>query len=253
MLIDTHCHLDEEQYETLDVLMGKIASSQVKAIIVSGYDTKSSNEAIALAHKYNNVYATVGFHPCDSGLISESEYSNFDKWLKDDKVVAVGEIGLDYYHSEINKNDQILKFKTQINIALKYKKPVIIHNRNASDDVYDILKNSKVKGVIHCFSDDLIMAQKFISLGFMLGIGGIVTFKNSNLKVVLKDIPLDYIILETDSPYLSPEPFRGKQNNPLNLPIIAASIADIKGIEYSELAEATFLNTERLFDLKINI
>jgi TatD DNase family protein len=253
MLIDTHCHLERKEYKDLDTLLSGIFSTDVKIVIVSGYDVESSIQAVSLAHNYNNVYATVGFHPSDCKNLIESDYDYFNTWLKDEKVVGVGEIGLDYYYGEDNKDDQKQRFKRQIEIASKYKKPIIVHNRNASEDVYNILKNSNAKGIIHCFNDDINMANKLIDLGFFLSIGGILTFKNSNLKNVIKDINIHNIVLETDSPYLSPEPFRGMQNSPINVQIVANEIARIKGIEYSEVASITTSNAFRLFDLNPKI
>ncbi|MDD2202802.1 MAG: TatD family hydrolase [Bacilli bacterium] len=248
MLIDIHCHLDEHEYKDLDKLMEEILDSEVKMVIVSGSDIKSSNEAIELAHKYDFVYATVGFHPHNCMNLKEHDYQMFDKWLTDKKVIAIGEIGLDYYYDEEVKDKQIEVFKRQIEIAEAYQRPVIIHERNASEDIYDILKNCNVKGIIHCFNGSLESANKFIDLGFLLGIGGIITFKKNNLKEVVKDIPLDYLVLETDSPYLTPVPFRGKQNTPLNLPLVASAMALIKEVTYSEIVSRTSNNVKHLFD-----
>lgn len=248
MLIDTHCHLDNNEYKDLDNVISDILNSDVKKIIVSGYDVKSSNEAIALAHKHDNIYVTVGFHPECCMDINESDYLMFDEWLSDDKVVGIGEIGLDYHYCG-DKDKQIEIFKRQIEIAVKYNKPVVVHNREASDDVYNLLKDHKVKGVIHCFNDSLEVANKFVDLGFFLGIGGIITFKKNNLVDVLASIPLEYIVLETDSPYLSPEPFRGRINSPLNLPLIAEAVSKIKNISYDKVAKITTKNASDLFDL----
>jgi TatD DNase family protein len=253
MLIDTHCHLEKKEYENLDKSVQEILMSDVKAIVVSGYDVKSSIAAIELAHKHKNVYATVGFHPQDSGDIGEQDYTYFDQWLLDEKVVGVGEIGLDYHYDPIDKNKQKKMFKRQIEIAIKHNKPITVHNRDASKDIYDILKDYKVRGIIHCFNDTVDMAQKFINLGFSLGVGGIITFKKNNLKEVIKSISIEYIVLETDSPYLTPEPFRGRKNSPIHLPLIASAIADIKGLTYNEVASVTTANVKRLFDFKHDI
>jgi TatD DNase family protein len=253
MLIDTHCHLDEDEYDDLEQIIEKILGSEVKVLIVSGCDIKSSNAAIELAHKYEGIYATVGFHPHNSTHLTEQDYKMFDKWLTDEKVIAVGEIGLDYYYDESEKDEQIEIFKRQIKIASAYNKPVIVHNRDASDDIYDILKNSGVKGIIHCFNDTIENANKFIELGFKLGIGGIITFKKNNLKQVVQNISLDHLVLETDSPFLTPEPFRGKQNSPLYLPLVANEMALVKGVTYNEVASATSNNVKQLFDFNCDI
>lgn len=248
MLVDTHCHLEFDEYVDLDHMIEEIIKSDVKILVVSGYDVKSSIAAIALAHKYKNIYATVGFHPHDSGSITEQDYARFDEWLLDDRVVGIGEIGLDYHYDEQEKDAQIAMFKRQIDIARIYDKPIVVHNRDASADIYNILRSYKVKGIIHCFNDNLDMARKFIDLGFLLGIGGIITFKNNNIKNVVGSIPMEYIVLETDSPYLTPEPLRGNKNSPLNLPLIAATVSNITGIEYNDVVSMTTANATRTFD-----
>ena len=247
MLIDTHCHLGEEENDNFEKLMNNILISDLKYIVVSGYDLESSVKAVELAHKYDNVYATVGFHPHDSKNVNDSDYEMFDSWLLDNKVVGVGEIGLDYYYDTEIKSEQIKMFKRQIEIAIKYNKPIVVHNRDASNDIYNILRGYNAKGIIHCFNDDIEIARKFIDIGFLLGIGGIITFKNNKNSEIIKKLPLESIVLETDSPYLSPEPFRGKENTPLNLPIIASAISKIIGIEYNIVASSTTSNACRLF------
>lgn len=245
MLIDTHCHLNyNDQEKTLIAL----ATSEVKIVVVSGCDVSSCIAAIKLAHQYPFVYATVGFHPEYCNSIDESDYSLFDRWLEDKKVVAVGEIGLDYHYDGSERIKQLELFERQLNIAAKHNKPVVVHSRDASNDTYNTLSKYKLKGIIHCFIDTLEFANKYINLGYLLGIGGIITFKNSNLKDVINGISLDNIVLETDSPYLAPEPQRGKQNSPLNLPIIAQTIAVIKKTTYADIATATTKNAMQLFD-----
>ena len=253
MLIDTHCHLEKKEYGNLDKLIESIFNADVKIMIVSGYDVATSREAVELAHKYKNIYATVGFHPSECNDIKEEDYIYFNEWLNDEKVVGIGEIGLDYHYSEEDKEKQQIMFKRQLDIAKKFMKPVVIHCRDAREDIYRILSDTNVKGIIHCFSDDLEYANKFIDLGFLLGIGGIITFKNSKLKSVIESIALDSIVLETDSPYLSPEPFRGIQNSPSNLSLIASAIATIKSNTYNEVAAITTSNASRVFDFNCNL
>ncbi len=250
MLIDTHCHLEKKEYKNVDDMVKKIFKTDVKILIVSGYDVKSSIEAIKLAHRYDNVYATVGFHPHNILEIKETDYNYFDEWLKDSKVVGVGEIGLDYHYDYEYKDKQMEIFKKQIDIAINYGKPIIVHNRDASNDICDILKEKKIAGIIHCFNDNLDMATKFIGLGFLLGIGGIITFRNNKLKEVISNIGLDNIVLETDAPYLAPEPFRGKQNSSLNLPLIVDEVAKITNTSYEKVSLITTSNALSLFDLK---
>ena len=248
MLIDTHCHLDVSDYTNREELLDKISKSDVKAIVVNGCDVASSIEAIRLAHQYSFIYAAVGFHPENCDLINENDYILFEEWLKDKKVIAIGEIGLDYHYDESNKKRQLQVFERQLSIARRYNKPVIIHSRDASNDMYNTLKKYHLEGIIHCFGDNLELANKYIDLGYMLGIGGIITFKNSDLKDVIKSVSLKNIVLETDAPYLSPEPYRGLQNSSLNLPIIADAIAKIKDVSYEEVASTTTANATLLFD-----
>lgn len=247
MLIDTHCHLNDSLYDDLENLMDRITKSDIGIIIISGYDVKSSERAIEMTHIYKNVYATVGFQPCDGKDVVEDDYKKLSKWVKEEKVVGIGEIGLDNYYDD-DKDRQQEMFRKQVDIAVKYNKPIVVHNREASEDIYNILKESGARGIIHCFNDNLEMANKFISLGFLLGIGGIVTFKKNNLNIVLEDISPNAIVLETDSPYLSPEPLRGKINNPLNLKLIAEKIATIKNMSYEDIALITTDNARQLFD-----
>lgn len=249
MLIDTHCHLEKNEYKNLEELIAKIFKSDIDKIIINGYDVASNQEALDSAEKYKNVYAAVGFHPEMVNEIKEQDYKILEKQILHKKVVAVGEIGLDYYRMNDNKEKQQKMFIKQLKLAKKYNKPVIIHNRDATSDLCRILTKIKAKGILHCFNDSLEMANKFIKMGFLLGIGGMVTFKNNpELKTVIKEIPLEYIVLETDSPYLAPEPFRGKQNTPLYLKYIAKEIAKIKNVTYEKVADITTKNVSRLFD-----
>ncbi len=253
MLIDTHCHLEKKEYDDLEKTIEKIFESDTKFLIVSGYDLTSSEEAVNLAHRYKNIYASVGFHPSECNSISNDDYIRLEELLKDSKTVAIGEIGLDYHYDIDNIYKQKKLFKRQLEIAEKVNKPVIIHNRESSSDLLDMLSIHKVRGVIHCFSENEYYANKFIELGFLLGIGGVITFKNSKLKDVIKDIPIDKLVLETDSPYLSPEPFRGTKNDPSKLEYIARALATIKDVTYSEVAHITSLNAASLFDFNADL
>lgn len=245
-MIDTHCHLFRSDYEDLDNLLEKVDKEGIKCI-VNGCDTMSNNEALELSSKYNFIYSAIGFHPSEV----ENVPNNYIEYLEEniDKIVAIGEIGLDYYWVKDNKDRQIELFENQLKLAEKYNKPVIVHSRDAIMDTYNILSKYKVKGVIHAFSGSIEMANMFIKLGFKLGIGGVVTFKKCNLKEVLKEIDLNNIVLETDSPYLSPEPVRGKQNSPLNLKYIAEFISNVKNVSYDEVCNITSSTSISLFDL----
>lgn len=249
MLIDTHCHIESKKYN-IQVLMNDILGSGIEKIIVSGYDTNSNKEAIMLAEQYPFVCASIGFHPESVKDITDDDYEVLKEELRHPKVVAVGEIGLDYHWNPETKYEQQIMFKKLLVIAEQFHKPVIIHSREALDDVYSILKYTHNKGVLHCFSGTLKNAKDFTDMGYLLGVGGVITFKNAdNLRTIIKEIPLEYIVLETDSPYLAPEPFRGKQNSPLFLTYIAKQISEIKDISEKEVGNITSQNARQLFDL----
>lgn len=245
-MIDTHCHLFNQDYEELDKLLFELDNLSIKCII-NGTSKEDNLEALNLALTHKNIYAAIGFHPSCVDSI-ENDYIEF---LESNilNAVAIGEIGLDYYWTKDNMEKQKEIFENQLRIAEKYNKPVIIHTRDAINDTYNILKKYKVKGVIHAFSGSLEMAKKFIDLGYKLGVGGVITFKNCNLKDVISNIDITDIVLETDSPYLSPEPVRGKRNTPLNLKYIAEFIADLKNISYDEVCNITTNTATSLFDL----
>lgn len=250
MLIDTHCHLFKEDYENVDEIVLEMKRNNIYGI-VNGYDNNSNKESLELSKKYNNIYSAIGYHPGETDNIPDDYLEILEKNIND--IVAIGEIGLDYYWRKDNKEKQIEIFRNQLSFAEKHHLPVIIHNREATQHIYDILKEYNLTGIMHAFSGSYEMAMNFINLGYKLGIGGVVTFKNSNLKDVVRRISLDDIVLETDSPYLSPEPKRGKQNSPLNLKFIAEFIAEIKGISYEEVGNITSQNAIRLFDLNVHI
>ena len=248
-MIDTHCHIEKEEYDKIEDIILECKKKNIEKIIVSGYDLESSKEAIYLANKYEMIYATIGFLP---EILEKNKYdiNILEKLLKNKKVIGIGEIGLDYHWYKNNKEEQKELFIQQILLAKKYNLPIVIHCRDAIQDCYDILKKYNVKkATMHCYSGSLEMAKNFINLGIYISIGGVSTFKNSkNIKEVIKEIPLSYILLETDSPYLTPEPFRGKKNYPYYLDNIALNIAKIKEISIEEVINITKDNTNKLFD-----
>lgn len=250
MMIDTHCHLLKEDYDDLELVIKNMGNN---IIIVSGANQASNKQVIELCAKYNNIYGTIGIHPEEITKNFENDLKYIEENLANSKIVAIGEIGLDYHWNNENKDIQKNCFKKQLMLARKYNKSVVIHSRDAIQDTYDILKESNIKKVdIHCFSGTLEMAQKFTNLGYRLGIGGVLTFKNSHkLKEVVKNIDIKYLLLETDSPYLSPEPFRGKKNEPHNIYYVAQAIADIKEISLEEVFKLTTDNAITQFDLDI--
>ncbi len=253
MMIDTHCHLSKDDYENLEEVIKKM---NMNMMIASGTDINSNKEILSLCTEYNNVYCTIGIHPefasMDDEKINEMLF-HLEKNLCNKYVIGIGEIGLDYHYEGYDKQKQIKLFKNQLDLAKKYNKTVVIHSRDAINDTYEILKEYKdVKKVIHCYSSSLEMAKKFIKINCMLGIGGVLTFKNSEkLKNVVKDISLNYLLLETDSPYLTPEPLRGKKNEPYNIIYVAKKIAEIKQITVEDVLKQTTLNAFHQFDLDV--
>ena len=252
MLIDTHCHLYSEYYSDIDDIVNLAKKSNVNILINNGCDSKSNKEVIDLLDKYKNMYGAIGIHPEEVDNYSLDDIKFIEDNLNNKKVVAIGEIGLDYHYSKENKEKQIKLFELQLDIANKYKVPVIIHSRDATEDTINILRKYNIKGVIHSFSGSLETAKIYIKMGFLLGINGVVTFKNCNLKDILVNIGLNNIILETDSPYLTPVPYRGKQNNPSHILDIAKYISEIFNVSLEEVSKITTKNVLDLYN-KITI
>ena len=251
MFIDTHAHVFKEYYKDIDDLILNAKNNNIKIIINAGCDRTSNEEVINLSTKYDILYAAIGIHP-ESVLEYNNDDLNFiEKHIFDDKVIAIGEIGLDYSYSKDNKQKQIDLFERQLFIAQKYNIPVVVHSREATEDTINSLKKYKVRGVIHCFSGSLETARIYSKMGFYLGINGVITFKNCNLKEVYKSIDINKILLETDSPYLTPVPYRGKQNSPSHIIDIANFVKDIYGVSLDELSKITNENAYSLFD-KLN-
>lgn len=248
MLVDTHCHLSVDDYENLD----EVISEMNGIMIASGCDDKSNKEVLDLVSKYKNVYGVLGIHPESVNDYNDESLKFIEENINNPKIVGIGEIGLDYYWVNDNKDVQKELFIKQLNIAQKYNKPIVVHSRESIQDTYDILKDYKLKGSIHCFSSSLEMAVEFIKLGYKIGIGGVVTFKNSKkLQEIVKEVDIKNILLETDSPYLSPEPLRGKQNKPSNVSLVATKISELKDISKEEVINITMANSCQLFDFKL--
>ena len=250
MFTDTHCHLSKEDYDNINEVIDRAKQNKVDRLIICGCDKKGIMEAVDIANKYPNIYLELGFHPSEANITTKEDLN----WLKEiiknnNKVVAIGEIGLDYHWEKDNKDKQKELFINQINLSKELNLPVVIHSRDSFQDTYDILKESNVKADIHCFSGSLENAKRYTSLGLYLGIGGVLTFKNTNLRDTLKEIDMKYILLETDSPYLAPVPFRGEQNEPKNVKIVAETISDIKGITLEEVSNITENNIKELFNI----
>lgn len=249
-MIDSHAHITSEFYSNIDEVVKAIKEFGIINVINCGDGYNSSLEVVKLYKKYAILKPTVGIHPenlCDGERLDEIE-----ELIKNNKVYAIGEIGLDYHYNNQNKIEQQKLFIEQLDLANKYNLPVIIHTRDSIQDCYDILKNRNNRGVIHCFSGSIEMAKLFINKGYKLGIGGVLTFKNSNLYKLIEKIDLDDILLETDSPFLSPEPYRGKTNIPSNVYYVACKIAEIKKIDVQEVISVTSFNASKLFDIDLN-
>ena len=249
MYIDTHCHISKEYYDDIDLLMKENSDNNINKIIVSGCDKESIDESIELVKKYNNLYLTIGFHPEFANQINDDDLKLLEEKLKFNKIVGLGEIGLDYYYVKDNKDKQKELFEKQLKLAEKLYLPIVVHSREATKDTIDILKKYKLKGVIHCFSGSVESAKIYVDMGYKIGIGGVVTFKNSNLFKVVESIGVENIVLETDAPYLAPVPFRGKQNSSKYIPYIAERVAEILAIDVEKVAEITTRNAIDLFDL----
>ena len=245
MLIDTHCHLDD--YENIEDIINFDG-----IMIASGCDDESNLKVIELVNKYDNVYGTLGIHPESIDKITEDSFNIIINNLSNPKIVGIGEIGLDYHYTDKNKELQHEVFKKQLDIASKYSMPIVVHSRDSISDAYNILSQYNLRGSIHCFSSSLEMAQKFIKLGYKIGVGGVVTFKNGKkIQNIVENISLNDILLETDSPYLTPEPYRGKCNEPRNVLYVAEKIKSIKNVSLDEVISVTSSNAIYEFDLNI--
>lgn len=255
MIFDTHAHYDDEAFdEDRDILLNSMNENGIKNIVNVGADIRSSKNSIELAGKYDYIYAAVGIHPSDTEGITENDMKQIELWTNEKKVVAIGEIGLDYYYKEPDREIQRKWFIRQLDIAKSSGLPIIIHSRDAANDTFEILKSYGKKisgGVIHCYSYSPELAKEYVKMGYYIGIGGVVTFKNGKkLKETVEVCPLDSIVLETDCPYLSPEPNRGKRNSSLNLPYVVSEIARLKKVSDAEVIEKTYRNALDLYNIK---
>lgn len=255
-IFDTHAHYDDEAFDTdREELLKALPGSGIEYVVNVGASIATTRSTLELSSKYDYIYAAVGVHPSDIADLNEESFS----WLKEQthrqKVVAVGEIGLDYYwdkEPEVQAAQQVW-FKRQLDLAREAGLPVIIHSRDAAKDTFDIMKEmdaGSIGGVVHCYSYSPELAAEYVKMGLFIGVGGVVTFsKAKKLKETVAAIPMDNIVIETDCPYLAPVPYRGKRNSSLNLPLVLAEIASIKGISEEEAADITFANAMRLYRL----
>jgi TatD DNase family protein len=255
ILIDTHAHLDHERFkDDVDQVIERAKLAQVQSIITVGADLASSRQAVEFARRYPDVIATVGVHPHDADSVSDSVLNEIAILAQDEGVVAIGEIGLDYHYDFSPRDVQRRVFAIQISLARELELPIVVHVREAYQDVMSILKSEHaedVGGIVHCFSGDREVAKDCLDMGFYISVGGILTFANSQeLREIIRGLPMDRILLETDAPYLTPVPYRGKRNEPAYLVHVAEALANLKGITFDEVAETTTLNACKLFGLR---
>lgn len=252
MYIDTHAHLYDERFQSdRAAMMRRCLDAGVNKIFLPNCDQHTIPGMLALEDEYPEVCSSMmGLHPCYVKADYEEELAIVASWLAKRKFSAIGEIGLDYYWDKTFLNEQKDTFRRQINWALDYELAIVIHSRESTQDCIDLVReqqNGRLNGIFHCYSGTLAEAKEILDLGFKLGIGGVVTYKNSGLREVLKDIPLEYLVLETDAPYLSPVPYRGKRNESSYIPDIAAHIAELKNCSVEQVAEMTTANAEKIF------
>ena len=252
MFIDTHVHLNNKDLNLkLEDVLKEAYLNKVNKFLVVGYDKETSYLAIEIANKLDNCYASVGYHPTEIKDYKEEDYIELEKMAKDDKVIAIGEVGYDFHWDTTTKEEQEYAFKKQIEIAKKLKLPLIIHSRDAHQITFQTLKETNAKevgGIMHSYSGSSCLAKEYIKLNFNFGISGPVTFKNGrSMKEVVKDIDIKYLVCETDSPYLTPHPYRGEENGPKYIPLIVEEIARIKGIEIDVVAKNILDNVNRIF------
>lgn len=255
MIFDTHAHYDDEAFdEDREELLASLFNHGIEAVTNVGASMDTSRHTLELAEKYPYIYSAIGVHPNETGELNEEDLAWLKKHSAHKKVVAIGEIGLDYYWDEPDHETQKKWFVRQLSLAREVKLPVVIHSRDAAKDTLDIMKAEGAKdigGVIHCFSYGKEIAREYLTMGYYLGIGGVLTFKNAKkLKEVVEYMPIEQLVLETDCPYLAPAPNRGKRNSSLNLPYVVQEISAIKGIPEETVIDITNQNAKRLYRLK---
>ncbi|WP_455714627.1 TatD family hydrolase [Anaerosporobacter sp.] len=254
MIIDTHAHYDDEQFDIdREEILNSMKDNGIELIVNIGADMQTSEQTLELTNQYPFVYGAVGVHPNSTMELDDTKMERLKELARMPKIVAIGEIGLDYYWDEPDPDTQRKWFDRQMELAREVKLPIVIHSRDAAKDTVDMMKAAHagdISGVIHCFSYPVEMAREFLNMGFYLGIGGVVTFKNAKkLKEVVEYAPIESIVLETDCPYLAPEPNRGKRNSSLYLPSVVEEVARIKGMDTDQIIEITRQNAMRLYRL----
>jgi len=257
VLVDSHCHIDMKQFnKDRDAVMQRARDAGITAVIDVGCDLASSESAIGFAERYNEVFATVGFHPHSASEMGDGDLDRLEGLARHRKVVAIGEIGLDFYRNLSPREVQIEAFKKQLALARELGLPVVIHSRQAKDEVFSILTewvdaSGEDSGVLHCFSGDSELAKQYIDMGFFISIAGPVTYSSSTAIEIAREVSLDRLLIETDCPFLTPEPHRGKRNEPSYVLLVAQKIAEMRGITVDSVEEHTSRNAARLFRLPL--
>ena len=255
MLIDSHAHLDDKRFnKDRDRLIKSLEENDISLVINIGADISTSIKSVKLAEEYENIYAAVGVHPHSAKEMDDSTIEVLRAFANRDKVVAIGEIGLDFHYDNSPRDIQRKRFIEQIKLAKELDMPIVVHSRDADQETFDIIKeeaaDGKLRGVLHCYSGSAEMAKDYVDLGFYISLAGPVTFKNARKpREVAKTVPIDRLLVETDSPYLTPEPHRGKRNEPLYLRHVASMIAEIRGMSFEDVGRITSENTKKLFNI----
>ena len=253
MIFDTHAHYDDKQFdEDQEGILGSMAAAGIGTIVNASATVESWDKVLELTEKYPQVYGMIGVHPDEVGALDEEQFARMTQLAQRDKIVAIGEIGLDYYWDTCSHEEQKKWFIRQLELARKLELPVNIHSREAAADTMEIMRahGQGMKAIIHCYSYSREMAEEYVKMGYLIGVGGVVTFKNGKrLKETVEAIGLENIVLETDCPYLAPEPYRGKRNSSLNLPYVARAIAEIKGVSTEEVIEITERNAKVFYGI----
>jgi len=255
MLVDSHVHLDDTRFDRdRDQLIQSFNKDGIAYVLHAAYDLNSSIKAVNASEQHSKVFASVGYHPHNAKEVTEDSLSIIEALAKKKKVVAIGEIGLDYHYNHSPKEVQRKWFVEQMRLAKKLDMPFIVHDREAHGEIYELIQseyNTSMRGIMHCYSGNVELAKSFIKMGFLISLAGPVTFKNARkAKEVAKEIPLEYLLVETDAPYLTPVPFRGKRNEPAYVRYVAQEIADLKGLSFEKVAEITTNNFKKMFEIK---
>lgn len=252
-LVDTHSHIDMPDFESPDEIISNAKKAGVKSIIVPSVDRNSFEHVITLANEYEDIYCALGVHPSEAQNANEEDFEKIKELAVNDKVKAIGECGLDYYWDKTFINEQKEVFFKQIQIAKELQKALIVHDREAHKDTFDLLTQNikdEIPVIMHCFSGSLEFARECIKKGFYIALGGVVTFKNAKkVHEIARVIPLEYLLLETDAPYLTPEPYRGKRNEPAYIKFVAEKIAEIRGVSFEDIANITTSNARKVFGI----